>query len=102
VPVPGGEMTGYLRIRPHPQGAHVEVHQIVNTPAEAEYMERAWAMVLGRLQAGVVRAVDSDEPMPPRAARPKRRDLAPRRADQVAGGFGVARVGRSVHQQREC
>ena len=64
VPVPGGEMTGYLRIQPHPQGAHVEVHQIVDTPAQAEFMERAWAMVLGRLQAGVVRAVDPGEPMP--------------------------------------
>ena len=74
VPVPGGEMTGYLRIRPHPQGAHVEVHQIVETPAEAEFMERAWALVLGRLQAGVVRATDPGSPMPPRPARPKRRD----------------------------
>jgi DNA-binding transcriptional ArsR family regulator/uncharacterized protein YndB with AHSA1/START domain len=74
VPVPGGEMTGYLRIRPHPQGAHVEVHQIVDTPAQAEFMERAWAMVLGRLRAGVIAAVDPGEPMPPRPGRPKRRD----------------------------
>jgi DNA-binding transcriptional ArsR family regulator/uncharacterized protein YndB with AHSA1/START domain len=74
VPVPGGEMTGYLRIRPHPTGARVEVHQIVDTPAQAEFMEGAWAMVLGRLQAGVVRAVDPGEPMPPRPARLKRRD----------------------------
>ena len=74
VPVPGGEMTGYLRIQPHPQGAYVEVHQIVDTPAQAEFMERAWAMVLGRLQAGVVRASDPDAPMPLRPARPKRRD----------------------------
>ena len=75
VPVPGGEMTGYLRIRPHPQGTHVEVHQIVDTPAQAEFMERAWAMVLGRLQAGVVQAVDPTSPMPARPGRPKRRDL---------------------------
>jgi uncharacterized protein YndB with AHSA1/START domain len=73
VPVPGGEMTGYLRIRAHPQGAHVEMHQIVDTPAQAEFMARAWAMVLGRLQAGVVRASDPAEPMPPRPSRPKRR-----------------------------
>jgi len=73
VPVPGGEMTGYLRIRPHPQGAHVEVHQVVDTPAQAEFMERAWAMVLGRLRAGVVHATDPDAPMPLRSARPKRR-----------------------------
>jgi DNA-binding transcriptional ArsR family regulator/uncharacterized protein YndB with AHSA1/START domain len=75
VPVPGGEMTGYLRIRPHPAGARVEVHQIVDTPAQAEFMERAWAMVLSRLQAGVIRAVDPGQPMAPRPARPKRRDL---------------------------
>jgi DNA-binding transcriptional ArsR family regulator/uncharacterized protein YndB with AHSA1/START domain len=72
VPVPGGEMTGYLRIQPHPRGAQVEVHQIVDSPAQAEFMERAWAMVLGRLQAGVVRASDPGEPMPSRPARPKR------------------------------
>ena len=76
VPVPGGEMTGYLRIQPHPQGAHVEVHQIVDTAAQAEFMERAWALVLGRLKAGIARASDPSLPMPPRPARPKRRDPA--------------------------
>jgi DNA-binding transcriptional ArsR family regulator/uncharacterized protein YndB with AHSA1/START domain len=74
VPVPGGEMTGYLRIQPHPQGAHVEVHQIVDTAAQAEFMEQAWALVLGRLKAGIVRASDPGLPMPPRPARPKQRD----------------------------
>jgi DNA-binding transcriptional ArsR family regulator/uncharacterized protein YndB with AHSA1/START domain len=74
VPVPGGEMTGYLRIQPDPQGARVEVHQIVDTPAQAEFMEGAWALVLGRLQAGVTRAADRGEPMPPRPGRPKQRD----------------------------
>ncbi len=72
VPVPGGEMTGYLRVHPRPDGAHVEVHQLVDTPAQAEFMERAWATVLGRLKAGVARASDPAEPMPPRPARPKR------------------------------
>jgi DNA-binding transcriptional ArsR family regulator/uncharacterized protein YndB with AHSA1/START domain len=76
VPVPGGEMTGYLRIQPHAQGAQVEVHQIVETAAQAEFMERAWALVLGRLKAGVVRASDPGSPMPPRSGRPKRRDPA--------------------------
>ena len=71
VPVPGGEMAGYLRIRSRPPGAHVEVHQIVDTTEQAEFMERAWAMVLGRLQAGVVRASDPDSPMPMRPGRPK-------------------------------
>jgi DNA-binding transcriptional ArsR family regulator/uncharacterized protein YndB with AHSA1/START domain len=75
VPVPGGEMTGYLRIRPHLKGARVEVHQIVDSPVQAEFMEGAWAMVLGRLQVGVVRASDPGEPVPPRPGRPKRRSL---------------------------
>ena len=35
-------------------------------------MEGAWATVLGRLKAGVVRASDPAAPMPPRPARPKR------------------------------
>jgi len=76
LPVPGGEMTGYLRIRPRGPGAQVEVHQIVETPAEAEFMERAWALVLGRLRSGVARASDPGADMPSRPARPKRPDPA--------------------------
>jgi len=71
VPVPGGEMTGYLRIQPNGSGAHVEVHQLVDTPAQAAFMEGAWATVLGRLKAGVTRASDPATPMLPRPARPK-------------------------------
>ena len=71
IPVPGGEMTGYLRIKPRPDGAYVEVHQLVDTPAQAEFMEGAWAMVLGRLKAGVARASDPGETMEPRPGRPK-------------------------------
>ncbi len=79
IPVPGGEMTGYLRVRPNGQGSHVEVHQLVDSPAQAEFMERAWATVLGRLKAGVARASDPAEPMPLRPARPKRHpSVAPR------------------------
>jgi len=72
VPVPGGEMTGYLRIQPRGSGSHVEVHQLVDTPAQATFMEGAWAMVLGRLKAGVTRASNPDAVMEPRPARPKR------------------------------
>jgi DNA-binding transcriptional ArsR family regulator/uncharacterized protein YndB with AHSA1/START domain len=71
IPVPGGEMTGYLRIQPLGRGSHVEVHQLVDTPAQAAFMEGAWAMVLGRLKAGVARATDPAEPMLPRPTRPK-------------------------------
>jgi uncharacterized protein YndB with AHSA1/START domain len=71
VPVPGGEMTGYLRIQPRDGGSHVEVHQLVDTPAQAMFMEGAWAMVLGRLKAGVTRASDPAAPMDPRPSRSK-------------------------------
>jgi DNA-binding transcriptional ArsR family regulator/uncharacterized protein YndB with AHSA1/START domain len=71
VPVPGGEMTCYLRIQPQGSGSHVEVHQLVDTPAQARFMEGAWAMVLGRLKAGVTRAFDPAEPMLSRPTRPK-------------------------------
>ena len=60
VPVPGGEMTGYLRVtalasrrRRHPRTL-VEVHQLVRRPEHVAYMERAWTSVLGRLRAGLV------------------------------------------------
>jgi uncharacterized protein YndB with AHSA1/START domain len=73
VPVPGGEMTGYLRIQPRGAGAHVEVHQLVDTPAQARFMEAAWSMVLGRLKAGVVSACDPRCAPAPRPRRPKHR-----------------------------
>lgn len=71
VPVPGGELTGYLRIQPRGRGAHVEVHQLADTAAQAEFMAGAWAMVLGRLRSGVARALDPGAPMEPRRPRPK-------------------------------
>ena len=71
VPVPGGELTAYLRIQPHGDGARVEVHQLTDTPAQATFMAGAWAMVLGRLKAGVARALDPATPMPPRPPRAK-------------------------------
>jgi DNA-binding transcriptional ArsR family regulator/uncharacterized protein YndB with AHSA1/START domain len=71
VPVPGGELPAYLRLQPRGDGARVEVHQLAETPAQAAFMEGAWAMVLGRLKAGVTRALDPATPMPPRPARPK-------------------------------
>jgi uncharacterized protein YndB with AHSA1/START domain len=76
IPVPGGEMTGYLWIKPRAEGAHVEVHQLVDTAAQAEFMQRAWAMVLGRLKAGAARASDLAQAMALRPSRPKRRDPA--------------------------
>jgi DNA-binding transcriptional ArsR family regulator/uncharacterized protein YndB with AHSA1/START domain len=76
VPVPGGEMTGYLRIQPRSAGARVEVHQLVDTAIQARFMEAAWAMVLGRLKAGIVSACDPGAVAAPRPRRPKHRKLA--------------------------
>ena len=78
VPVPGGEMTGYLRVRPGGScgGAQVEVHQLVDTAEQAAFMEVAWTMVLGRLKEGVVAATGSGT-MARRASRPKRRSPGP-------------------------
>jgi DNA-binding transcriptional ArsR family regulator/uncharacterized protein YndB with AHSA1/START domain len=73
VPIPGGEMTGYLRVTPSGAGAHVEVHQLVDTPVQAEFMEQAWTLVLGRLKAGVAGAISAGQEPAPRAPRPKRR-----------------------------
>ena len=72
VPVPGHEMTGYLRVRPRVGGgSHVEVHQLVEDANQAQFMEAAWGMVLGRLRAGVVAASDPQEEVSPRPHRPK-------------------------------
>jgi DNA-binding transcriptional ArsR family regulator len=77
IPVPGGEMTGYLRIRPRGQGSHVEVHQLAGTAAEARFMEAAWRTVLGRLQAGVAAAVSQQVAPARRFRRPKVRGAPP-------------------------
>ena len=77
VPVPGGELTAYLRVRAgRAGGARVEVHQVLESPGQAQLMEVAWAMVLGRLKAGVVAASEGAAAMPPRPRRSKRRSSA--------------------------
>jgi DNA-binding transcriptional ArsR family regulator len=76
VPVPGDELTGYLRVTPRDGGAHVEVHQLADTAAQAEFMEAAWGRVLGRLKAGIAGALDPGVDMAPRPRRPKRLDPA--------------------------
>lgn len=75
VPLPGGQMTGYLRVQAAGSGSHVEVHQIVDTASQAEFMENAWMLVLGRLKAGVVSASDPGAAVSPRTARAKRRKV---------------------------
>jgi DNA-binding transcriptional ArsR family regulator len=70
-PVPGRPMTGYLRVSPMRRGAHVEVHQIVDTAEQASFMEAAWGMVLGRLKRGVAAASDPAVQVTPLARRAK-------------------------------
>lgn len=76
VPIPGGEMTGYLRFAGAGAGCHVEVHQLVNSPDHAEFIETAWTLVLGRLKTGVVAASDQRTPTATRPRRPKQRRTA--------------------------
>jgi DNA-binding transcriptional ArsR family regulator/uncharacterized protein YndB with AHSA1/START domain len=75
-PIPGGEMTGYLRLAPNRRGCHVEVHQLADTAEQAEFMEVAWTMTLGRLKSGVVAASEPAIATRPRVPRPKRRRSA--------------------------
>jgi uncharacterized protein YndB with AHSA1/START domain len=70
IPVPGRPLTGYLRVHPHGDGSRVVVHQVVSTSDRATFMEGAWAMVLGRLEANVVSALEGSAP-PPRQRRRK-------------------------------
>jgi uncharacterized protein YndB with AHSA1/START domain/DNA-binding transcriptional ArsR family regulator len=79
VPLPGREMTGYLRLSRAPgrgAGTHVEVEQIVETLEQASFMDAAWRLVLGRLKNGVVAASDPAASVAGRPPRPKRRRSA--------------------------
>jgi uncharacterized protein YndB with AHSA1/START domain len=73
VPVPGRPLTGYLRLFDAAGGTRVEVHQLVGTPEQAEFMHAAWGMVLGRLTQGVAAAPDPVASIATRPPRPKRR-----------------------------
>ena len=76
VPVPGSELSAYMRVHELEKGARVEVHQLLDDARHAEFMEVAWTMVLGRLKAGVVAATDPDAAVAPRKRRPKTRRSA--------------------------
>jgi len=77
VPVPGDDLTGYLRVRPRARrGSTVEVHQLVESPAQAAFMQTAWALVLDRLRAGVVAASNPSAAVVRRPRRAKRRSSA--------------------------
>jgi len=76
VPLPGAELTGYLWVHPRGKGSRVEVHQLVDAPHQAPFMEIAWTTVLGRLQANVAAASTPDAAVGRRARRTKRRSSA--------------------------
>lgn len=78
VPTPGAAMTGYMRFRPGdaPSTCAVEVHQLVDSEQQAQFMEAAWTMVLGRLHAHLLDAL-ANEPIE-REPRPKLRSAARR------------------------
>ncbi len=76
VPVPGRPRTGYLRVFPVARRrSRVEVHQLVESAEQAEFMEAAWGMVLGRFKRGVVAASRPSAQVPARKPRPKRSDV---------------------------
>lgn len=72
-PVPGRPVEGYLRVHPAGSGSRVDVHQLVDDSAQqAEFMEVAWGMVLGRLKKGIVAATNPKAEVRRRPPRTKR------------------------------
>jgi DNA-binding transcriptional ArsR family regulator len=53
VPLPGGQLFAYLRCADTAGGCRVTVHQLVDTPEQAQFMQVAWSFVLGRLEHAV-------------------------------------------------
>lgn len=72
VPVPGRAMQGYIRVSPDPAGSRVTIHQLVDSPEQAQFMEAAWGVVLGRLRTNLAAVLQSDATSRPRAPRSKR------------------------------
>jgi DNA-binding transcriptional ArsR family regulator len=84
VPVPGRPLTGYLRVgdatSPGGTGSRVEVHQLVETPQQATFMEAAWGLVLGRLKMNLVDAIGgTDTRRETRGKRARHRARSPMR-----------------------
>ncbi len=74
VPLPGGQSRAYLDISERKRGCHLELTQLVLSPAQAAYMERAWGLILGRFRGNVKAALDVDTPI---ALRQKRHRSTP-------------------------
>jgi DNA-binding transcriptional ArsR family regulator/uncharacterized protein YndB with AHSA1/START domain len=69
VPVPGAGQRAFLQFEERPKGCHLELHQLVRSPEQARYMERAWGMMLARFRDGVEKTVDTRVEL---ALQPKR------------------------------
>ncbi|MCC6246039.1 MAG: metalloregulator ArsR/SmtB family transcription factor [Gemmatimonadaceae bacterium] len=69
VPVPGDTRHAYLHFTPRTDGVQLTLHQLVRSPEEAAYMERAWGLVLGRFRDHVHEALDTTQPTQVRARR---------------------------------
>lgn len=75
VPVPGAGQRAYLEIMPCAVGCHVELHQFVRSETEANYMQRAWGVMLARFRDRVCSALDPEVVVAP---RPRRQRSPPR------------------------
>jgi hypothetical protein len=72
VPVPGSELISYVRFHPEDTGCRVVVHQLAVDAEQADFLEVAWALVLGRLKEGLPGATGLEPAPRPRTSRPKR------------------------------
>jgi uncharacterized protein YndB with AHSA1/START domain len=72
LPVPGGEMLGYMRFDGDTRRARITVHQLVDDANQAALMQTTWSLVLGQARAGCVAALAGERDAL-RAARPRRR-----------------------------
>lgn len=73
VPVPGSELVTYVRFEPADSGCRVIVDQLAADAEQAEFLDNAWSMVLGRMRAGLTDALQPERSTRRRAPRPKRK-----------------------------
>ena len=59
VPVPGNELSAYLRFTPEQRSTRVDLHQIVNSEQQVDFMRRAWSIVFTRFNNGYRAALGS-------------------------------------------
>jgi uncharacterized protein YndB with AHSA1/START domain len=70
IPLPGRGLVAHLRVHPTTQGSRVEVHQLAEDAAQAEFLTAAWSMVLGRFaEAHSTGTIQSGSPRTPRPKR---------------------------------